>query len=49
MSDSLLALYLAYSIVWGGLFSYLAYLFVRQRRIDRDLKSLREALEHHGK
>lgn len=49
MSSSWLALYLAYSIVWVGLFSYLTYLFIRQRRIDRDIGSLREVVQKHGK
>ena len=49
MSSSWSALYLAYSIVWAGLFVYLTYLFLRQRRIDRDMKSLREVVQRHGK
>lgn len=42
MSSSFTALYLAYSIIWLGLFSYLAYLYVKQRSIDRDIKALKE-------
>ncbi len=49
MSDSFTALYVAYSFVWAGLVAYLGYLFVRQRRIDRDIKSLKEELSKHGK
>ncbi len=49
MSGSFLALYLAYSIVWGGLFAYLAYMFLRQRRIDRDIASLKGALHKNDK
>jgi CcmD family protein len=47
MADSFTALYVAYSVVWAGVFAYLLYLYVRQRSIDRDLKSLKEEL--HGR
>ena len=49
MSDSFTALYLAYSVVWAGLFAYLGYMFLRQRRIERDIKSLKEEVSRHGK
>jgi len=49
MSDSWTALYVAYSIVWGGLFIYLAYLFLRQRRTDKEIKLLKEEVVRHGK
>ncbi len=37
-------LFAAYSIVWAISFAYLAVLFNRQRRLRRDIESLREAL-----
>lgn len=49
MASSWLALYMAYSIVWLGVFGYLTYLFVRQRRIARDIRSLKEEVARHGK
>ncbi len=49
MSSSWTALYVAYSIVWAGLFAYLAYLFLRQRRIDREIKVLKEEISRNGK
>ncbi len=49
MTDSWMALYIAYSIVWIGLFAFLGYLFFRQRRIDRDISMLKEEVSRHGK
>jgi len=49
MSSSWTALYVAYTIVWVGLFGYLVYLFIRQRRIDREIKILKEEVSKHGK
>ncbi len=49
MSSSWTALYVAYSIVWVGVFVYLAYLHLRQRRVDRDIRTLREEVLRHGK
>lgn len=49
MSDSWLALYVAYSIVWIGLFSFLGYMFLRQRRVERDIRMLKEEVSKHGK
>jgi CcmD family protein len=49
MDSSWLALYVAYSIVWVGAFGFLIYLYLRQRRIDGDVKALKEALSKHGK
>ncbi len=49
MSDSWTALFVAYAIVWIGLFSFLGYLYLRQRRIDRDIKMLKEEVSRHGK
>ncbi len=49
MSDSWTALFIAYAIVWLGLFAFLAYLFLRQRSIDRDIAMLKEEVSRHGK
>ncbi len=49
MSDSWMALFVAYAIVWIGLFLFLGYLFMRQRRIDRDIAVLKEEVSKHGK
>jgi CcmD family protein len=48
MAGSFTALYLAYSIVWVSLFSYLAYMYLRQRSVDKDIKALREEVRRHG-
>ncbi len=49
MSSSWTALYIAYSIVWGGLFAYLAYMYLRQRKIDKEIKLLKEEVAKHVK
>lgn len=49
MPDSFTALYVAYSIVWLGVFGYLLYMHVRQRKVESDIKLLREELSRHGK
>jgi len=49
MSDSFTALYVAYTIVWAGLFLYVGYMFARQRRIEREIKMLKEEVSKHGK
>ena len=49
MANSWTALYVAYSIVWIGVFVYLLYIHMKQRNIDRDLKSLKEEVARHGK
>ena len=49
MASSWTALYLAYSIVWLGVFGYLTYLFIRQRKISKDILALKEEVARHGK
>ncbi len=49
MASSWTALYVAYSIVWLGVFAYLAYLFLRQKRISKDIASLKEEVARRGK
>lgn len=49
MASSWLALYIAYSIVWIGVFGYLAYMYLRQRMIEKDIRALKEEVSKHGK
>jgi CcmD family protein len=49
MEGSFGALYIAYSIVWLGVFAYLAYMYLRQHSIDKDIKSLKEEVAKHVK
>jgi len=49
MADSWLALYVAYSIAWVGVFGYLLYLHLRQHRIVKDIKALKEEVSKHAK
>ena len=49
MASSWLALYIAYSIVWVGVFGYLLYMHLRQLRIEKDIRALREEVSKHGK
>lgn len=49
MSSSWTALYVAYSIVWAGVFVYMLYMHMRQRSVERDLRSLKEEVLKHGK
>ncbi|UCG69851.1 MAG: CcmD family protein [Thermoplasmata archaeon] len=39
------ALYIAYSIIWVGLFGYLVYLHIKQMKISNELKLLHEMVE----
>jgi CcmD family protein len=48
MASSFTALYIAYSIVWAGVFAYIVYMHLRQRSIQRDIIMLREAVKKHG-
>ncbi len=38
-------LFTAFTIVWALVFGYVIVLFNRQRRLERDIESLKEALE----
>ncbi len=49
MASSWTALYVAYSIVWIGVFLYLSYLVLRQRKISKDIAVLKEEVARHGK
>lgn len=48
MSNSFTALYVAYSIVWAGVFAYLVYMHIRQRTVERDIRTLKEEVRQHG-
>lgn len=47
MADPFMAVYVAYSIVWAGVFAFVLYMYMRQRSINRDLRALKEEL--HGR
>jgi CcmD family protein len=49
MSDSWAALYIAYSIVWLGFFSYLVYVFLKLKSVERDIRNLSEVLKKHDR
>jgi CcmD family protein len=49
VANAFTALYIAYTIVWAGLFAYLLYLFMRQRSINRNIELLKQELSRHGK
>lgn len=38
-------LFAAYSIVWAALFGYVLSLLNRQRKLDKEINSLKESLE----
>ena len=48
MAD-LVFLYAAYSIVWAGVFLYCLYLALRLRGIEREISTLKEAMDGRGK
>ncbi len=41
-------LFAAFSIVWAGVFGYVLLLFNRQRRLRREINSLKEVLKEKG-
>ena len=49
MANEFTALYVAYTIVWAGVFVYLLYLFMRQRSITKNIELLKQELSKHGK
>jgi CcmD family protein len=46
MSD-LIYLYSAYTIIWLGLFFYILRLHLTQRRLDKELKMLKEIFDEN--
>lgn len=49
MANDFVALYVAYTIVWAGVFFYLLYLFARQRTMARNMAVLKQELSKHDK
>ena len=45
----LVFLYAAYTIVWAGVFLYCMYLALQLRGIEREISSLKEAIDGRGK
>lgn len=41
-------LFVAFTIIWAFVFGYVLSLFNRQRRLKREIESLREALGERG-
>ena len=41
-------LFAAYAIVWGVVFGYIVVLFNRQRRLQRELDSLKDEVKKEG-
>lgn len=47
--QGLLFLFLGYSVIWVALFAYITMLFGRQRHLEREVKTLQEALGQGGR
>jgi CcmD family protein len=45
MMGELEALYIAYSVIWLGLFGYLVYLHMKQVKLANELKLLEEMVK----
>jgi CcmD family protein len=45
MMDELMALYIAYTIIWIGLLGYLAYIHMKQTKLSRELELLEDAVK----
>ena len=43
--DELVALYIAYTVIWAGLFGYMAYMHMVQAKLARELKLLKELVK----
>jgi CcmD family protein len=39
------SLYIAYTIIWAGLFGYMAYIHIKQTRLAKDLNLLEEMVK----
>ena len=48
MAD-LVFLYAAYTIVWAGVFLYCMYLALQLRGIEKEISSLKEAIDGRGR
>lgn len=42
-------LFVAYSIIWAVVFGYVFYLYLRQRKLLREIESLKENPDKHKK
>ncbi|HEX9907194.1 MAG TPA: CcmD family protein [Thermoplasmata archaeon] len=49
MANEFTPLYVAYSIVWAGVFLYLVYIHLKQRSVDKETRLLKEEVVKHGK
>ncbi len=45
MMGDLEALYIAYTIIWAGLFGYMAYMHLVQSKLAKELKLLQELVK----
>ncbi|MEE9116165.1 MAG: CcmD family protein [Thermoplasmata archaeon] len=41
-------LYIAYTVIWLGVFGYMLYLHLRQQRLLKDVKNLEGVLSERG-
>lgn len=44
MADPFMAVYVAYTIVWAGVFIFIMYMYMRHRSINKSLRALKEEL-----
>ena len=44
MSNDLTYLYAAYSIIWAGVFAFVLKLFMTQKKLEREMDALKEAM-----
>ena len=45
MSNDLTYLYAAYSIIWVGVFAFVLKLFMTQKKLEREMEALKEAMD----
>jgi CcmD family protein len=45
MMDELVALYIAYTILWAGLFGYMGYMHMVQSKLAKELKLLQDLVK----
>jgi CcmD family protein len=45
MSNDLTYLYAAYSIIWAGVFAFVLKLFLTQKKLEREIEALKEAMD----
>ena len=49
MANEMVPIYVAYSLVWVGLFLYLFFIDRKQRRLRNDLTELKQRFKQDGK